>query len=38
MFVGAGAVKATAEATTVSPEAKAYVINWLKEAYGVTIE
>ncbi len=38
MFVGAGAEKATDEATTVSPEAKAYVIDWLKEAYGVTIE
>lgn len=38
MFVGAGAEKATDEATTVSPEAKAYVIDWLKESYGVTIE
>ncbi|KEJ94147.1 Tripartite-type tricarboxylate transporter, receptor component TctC [Pseudosulfitobacter pseudonitzschiae] len=37
MFVGAGAAKATKEATTVSDGAKAYVINWLKEAYGVTI-
>ncbi|EBA09808.1 hypothetical protein [Sagittula stellata] len=38
MFVGNGAAKATKEATTVSPEAKAFVINWLKEAYGVTIK
>lgn len=38
MFVGAGAERATDEATTVSPDAKAYVIDWLKESYGVTIE
>ncbi|MEC9198482.1 MAG: tricarboxylate transporter [Pseudomonadota bacterium] len=38
MFVGEGAVKATNEATTVTPEAKAYVIDWLKTSYGVTIE
>ena len=37
MFVGEGAVKATNEATSVSPEAKAYVIDWLKDSYGVTI-
>lgn len=38
MFVGEGAKKATDEATTVSAEAKAYVIDWLKVSYGVTIE
>ena len=38
MFVGEGAVKATKEATTVTPEAKAYVIDWLQSAYGVTIK
>ena len=38
MFVGEGAVNATKEATTVTPEAKEYVIDWLKDSYGVTIE
>ena len=38
MFVGEGAAKATKEATTVTPEAKAYVIDWLKDSYGVTIK
>ncbi|WGW04130.1 type 2 periplasmic-binding domain-containing protein [Tropicibacter oceani] len=38
LFVGAGAQKAAAEATVVSDEAKAYVIDWLKTSYGVTLE
>ena len=38
MFVGEGAQNAADEATSVSPEAKAYVIDWLKESYGVTIK
>ncbi|MWB79654.1 tricarboxylate transporter [Pseudooceanicola sp. 216_PA32_1] len=37
VFVGAGAARATKEGTTVSPEAKAFVINWLQEAYGVSL-
>jgi tripartite-type tricarboxylate transporter receptor subunit TctC len=38
MFVGAGAQKATQEATSISPEAKEFVVNWLKEAYGVELK
>lgn len=38
VFVGEGAKRATETGTTVSPEAKAYVQNWLQEAYGVTLE
>ncbi|RYG89441.1 tricarboxylate transporter [Loktanella sp. IMCC34160] len=38
MFVGAGAANATREATSVTADAKAFVINWLSEAYGVVIE
>lgn len=38
VYVGAGAAKATKAGTTVSPEAKAYVKNWLQEAYGVSLE
>lgn len=38
MFVGAGAVNATEQATEVSDEAKAYVLAWLKDAYGVVLE
>lgn len=34
MFVGKGAANAAAVATTVSPEAKAYVIDWLNSDYG----
>ncbi|MEN0001373.1 MAG: tricarboxylate transporter, partial [Pseudomonadota bacterium] len=37
MFVGAGAAKAAAEATTISDEAKGYVVNWLNEKYGVSL-
>ncbi len=37
VFVGAGAEKATRAGTTVSPEAKAFVTNWLQEAYGVSL-
>lgn len=38
MFVGAGAVKAAEEATTISPESKEFVVNWLSEAYGVELK
>lgn len=38
VFVGAGAERATKEGTTVSDEAKAYVQNWLQEAYGVSLK
>ncbi|WOI58282.1 tricarboxylate transporter [Palleronia sp. LCG004] len=37
VFVGDGAQRATDTGTTVSPEAKAYVQNWLQEAYGVSL-
>ena len=35
---GAAAVEATEQATTISDEAKQYVLDWLKEDYGVTME
>lgn len=38
MFVGTGAVRATQNATTISPEAKEFVVNWLSEAYGVELK
>ncbi|MFZ7094374.1 tricarboxylate transporter [Primorskyibacter sp. 2E233] len=38
VFVGAGAGKATTAGTTVSAEAKAFVTNWLQEAYGVSLK
>lgn len=38
VFVGEGAKKATVAGTTVSPEAKAFVTNWLMEAYGVSLK
>ncbi|NIZ14473.1 tricarboxylate transporter, partial [Phaeobacter sp. HF9A] len=38
VFVGAGAEKATKTGTTVSPEAKAYVQNWLQDSYGVSLK
>ncbi|WP_417208961.1 tricarboxylate transporter [Antarctobacter sp.] len=38
VFVGEGAKKATVAGTTVSPEAKAFVTNWLEEAYGVSLK
>ncbi|WP_420326174.1 tricarboxylate transporter [Mameliella sp.] len=37
VFVGEGAKKATQAGTTVSPDAKAFVTNWLQEAYGVSL-
>ncbi|MHA3980639.1 tricarboxylate transporter [Halovulum sp. GXIMD14794] len=37
MFVGAGAQKAVGSATTVPDTAKAYVLEWLAEAYGVVL-
>jgi len=37
VFVGEGAQRATRAGTTVSPEAKAFVINWLQEKYGVSL-
>jgi len=38
MYVGVEAQKALGVATTVPAEAKAYVINWLKDAYGVELK
>lgn len=38
MFIGKGAQKALASATTVPDSAKAFVLNWLKEAYGVELK
>ncbi|MFV0333013.1 MAG: tricarboxylate transporter [Tropicimonas sp.] len=38
MFVGEGAEKTTIAGTTVSDEAKAYVLNWLNESYGVSLK
>lgn len=38
MFIGAGAQNATDQATKVSDGAKAYVLNWLQEAYGVSLK
>ena len=35
---GAAAVTATEQAITISPEAKQYVLDWLKEDYGITVE
>jgi len=37
-LVGAAAVEATEQATTISPEAKQYVLDWLKDDYGITME
>lgn len=37
-LTGDGARKASDEATTVTDEARAFVLDWLKEAYGVTLE
>jgi hypothetical protein len=36
--VGEAAVGANEQATTLSPEAKQFVLEWLKEDYGVTLE
>ncbi len=38
VFVGPGAARATVAGTTVSDEAKAFVTNWLQEAYGVSLK
>ncbi|WP_136442788.1 tripartite tricarboxylate transporter substrate-binding protein [Pacificoceanicola onchidii] len=38
VFTGAGAQDALGTATSVPDEAKAYVTNWLGEAYGVTLK
>ncbi|SFR15525.1 tricarboxylate transporter [Poseidonocella sedimentorum] len=37
-LVGAPAVEATKQATAISPEAKKFVLDWLAEDYGITIE
>lgn len=37
-LVGDAAVEATRQATSISPEAKQYVIDWLAEDYGVTLD
>ena len=37
VFVGAGAKAALGTATSVPDKAKAFVTNWLKEAYGVSL-
>jgi tripartite-type tricarboxylate transporter receptor subunit TctC len=38
VFTGKGAQTALGTATNVTAEAKAYVVNWLKEAYGVELK
>ena len=38
VFIGENAQKATDTGTTVSPEAKAYVQNWLQDSYGVSLK
>lgn len=38
MFVGAEAATALGKATTVPDSAKAFVTNWLQEAYGVSLK
>jgi tripartite-type tricarboxylate transporter receptor subunit TctC len=37
-LTGPGAVSASDQATKVSAESKAFVLDWLKEAYGVTLQ
>lgn len=37
VFVGSGANEALGTATSVDDNAKAFVVNWLKEAYGVEL-
>lgn len=37
-LVGPAAVEATTQATTITPEAKQYVLDWLKEDYGITMD
>lgn len=36
-MTGPAAATAMESATNVSPEAKAYIVNWLKEKYGVSL-
>jgi hypothetical protein len=36
-MTGAAAETAKASATQVSPEAKAFIVNWLQEKYGVSL-
>jgi hypothetical protein len=36
-MTGAAAQKALESGTNVSPEAKAFVVNWLQEKYGVSL-
>ncbi len=37
-MTGAAAVEATKQATSISPEAKQYVLDWLEESYGITMD
>jgi tripartite-type tricarboxylate transporter receptor subunit TctC len=37
-MTGAAAIEATKQATSISPEAKKYVLDWLEEAYGITMD
>nr|WP_246133010.1 tricarboxylate transporter [Paracoccus aurantiacus] len=37
-MTGAAAIEATEQATTITPEAKQYVLDWLKEDYGITMD
>jgi tripartite-type tricarboxylate transporter receptor subunit TctC len=37
-LVGAAAIEATNQATTISPEAKQFVLDWLAADYGVTMK
>ncbi|MCL7465300.1 tricarboxylate transporter [Phaeovulum sp. NW3] len=37
-LIGAAAVEATRQATAITPEAKQYVLDWLKEDYGITMD
>lgn len=37
-LTGAAAIEATRQAITISPEAKQFVLDWLKTDYGVTVE
>ncbi|TRW99399.1 tricarboxylate transporter [Paracoccus sp. M683] len=37
-MTGEAAIEATRQATSITPEAKQYVLDWLKEDYGVTME
>ncbi|MAN56886.1 MAG: tricarboxylate transporter [Paracoccus sp. (in: a-proteobacteria)] len=37
-LVGDAAVEATKQATSITPEAKQYVLDWLKEDYDITLE